>query len=207
MVKLSTKSIIFTVLIMNITILTFTLPEFTLNGYSQNSDTSEFNTKLYNNNENLDIQSPNTNNTVKEKNPYEEIVMKVNLLPNLNKYLKGWYQISNFTNVATNTSKLCPSGNCEYELKNGEMAQAFGSAERSLIAKILVDTGIAKEPMNLTSIWKAVKEFKTNGETIQLIEGTLVINDNSIGSENKYKINGTLSTYDDNYFLEVKGVK
>jgi hypothetical protein len=206
MVKPTTKSITFTaVTIMIITILTLTLPDIALNGFSQTRNDSESKLKT----EILDFQSPNTNSTVKTKTlGEEEIAMKVQLIPHENKYLKDWYQISNFAFVASNTSnKVCPSDICGYELENGEMAEEFVPGERSLTGKFIIDTGISKNLMNLTSYWKAVKELDKDGETIQIIDGTLKVSKNAFVPEQEYQINGTLSSDNDGYVLEVKSKK
>jgi hypothetical protein len=126
MVKPITKSIIFTIITM-INILTLTLPSITLNGFSQTL-------------ENQDFSSSNIASTSKEKIPTDEIVMKVQLVPHENNYLKDWYQVSNFLFVTSNTSKLCSSDTCEYKLENGKMTEVFNPGERSLTGKFNVDT-------------------------------------------------------------------
>jgi hypothetical protein len=213
----TTKSIAFIaitimMMMMIITIiLTLTLPDTALNVSSQTVDVSENKSKLNKTMKSLDFQSPNTDSTVKEKTSTEEeeIFMKVQLVPNENIYLKDWYQVSNFSFVTSNTSKLCPSSsssnNCKYELEDGKMAEAFDPSERSLTGKFKVDTGISKNLMNLSSIWKAVKELEKDGETIQVIEGTLKIGKDLFVPEHEYQINGTLSTYNNGYLLEIKG--
>ena len=90
----------------------------------------------------------------------EEIAMKVLLEPHENKYLKDWYQSSNFEFIAGNTSKLCSSDTCEYELERGIMAEAFVPSERSLTGIFKVDTGISKKLMKLSSTWKSVEELE-----------------------------------------------
>jgi hypothetical protein len=210
MVKPATIPIAFTAvtMMMIITILTLTLPDTALNVSSQIRDVSE---SQLNKSKVLDFQSPNTDSTVKEKtSTKEEIAMKVHLVPNENKYLKDWYQVSNFSFVTSNTSKLCPSSSntCEYELENGKMAEAFDPSERSLTGKFNVVTAMSSnELMNLSSIWKAVQELEKDGETIQVIEGTLKIGKDVFIPEHEYQINGTLSTYNNGYLLEIKGKK
>ena len=194
MVKRTTRSIIFTTITM-ISILTLTLPNITLNGFSQTL-------------ENQDFSSSNIESTSKEKIPIDEIVMKVQLVPHENNYLKDWYQVSNFSFVTSNTSKLCSSDLCEYKLENGKMTEEFNPGERSLTGKFNIDTAISSnELMNLSSIWKAVEELEEDGETIQVIKGTLSLDKDTFQPEHKYQINGTLSKNNDNYFLEIKGKK
>ena len=69
--------------------------------------------------------------------PPEEIAMKVLLEPHENKYLKDWYQSSNFSFISSNTSKL-------YELESGVMAEAFVPGERTLTGIFKFDTGVSK---------------------------------------------------------------
>jgi hypothetical protein len=206
MVKPTKKSIIFTAVTM-INILFLTLPSITLNGFSQTLEV-EFKPKINKTIEILDFQSTNTNSTVKEKTPREEIAMKVQLEPHENKYLKDWYHVSNFAFITTNTSKLCHSDTCKYELENGKMSEAFVPGERLLTGNFTVDTGLSKNLMNLSSTLKAVEELKRNGsETIQVIEGTLQVSKDVFPPEHEYKINGTLSTNNNGFILEIKGKK
>jgi hypothetical protein len=214
MVKPTNKSIPFTavtMVMMIITILTLTLPDIALNVSSQTRDVSEFE---LNKSKALDFQSSNTNSTVKKIKTLGEgegeITMKVQLVPHENNYLKDWYQVSNFSFVTSNTSKICTSSSdlCEYKLENGKMSEEFNPSERSLTGKFNVDTGkSSNELMNLSSIWKAVEELEEDGETIQVIKGTLSLDKDTFQPEHKYQINGTLSKNNDNYFLEVKGKK
>jgi hypothetical protein len=86
-----------------ISILILILPtNFTLNGVSQAIESPG-------------IQSSSTESTVKEIFPLEEISSKILLEAHENKYLKDWYQSSNFEFIS-NTSKLCSSGTCKYGL-------------------------------------------------------------------------------------------
>ena len=131
--KSKTKSIVFTTLTV-ISMLILILPtNITLNGFSQTIESPDF-------------QSSSTENTVKEIFPPEEISIKVLLEPHENKYLKDWYQSSNFEFIASNTSKLCSSDvTCKYELERGVMAEAFVPSERSLTGIFKVDTGVSKK--------------------------------------------------------------
>ena len=186
--KSKTKSNAFTtvpIIIMLILILPINI---TLNGFSQTIESPGF-------------QPSSTESTVKEMVlPREEIAMKVLLEPHENKYLKDWYQSSNFAFIAGNTSKL-------YELGDGVMAEAFVPGERTLTGIFKFDTGVSKKLMNLSSTWKAVEELERDGETVQVIEGTLTLGKDSSTPEYQYQINGTLSTNDDDYILEIKGKK
>ena len=193
--KSKTKSIVLTTLTV-ISLLILILPtNITLTGFSQTIESPGF-------------KSSSTENTGKETFPPEGISMKVLLEPHENKYLKDWYQSSNFEFMTSNTSKLCSSdGTCKYELERGVMAEAFVPSERSLTGIFKVDTGVSKKLMNLSSTWKAVEELERDGETIKVIEGTLTLGKDSFTPEYHYQINGTLSTNNDGYILEIKGKK
>ena len=132
--------------------------------------------------------------------PPEEIAMKVLLEPHENKYLKDWYQSSNLAFLDGNSSK-------RYELESGVMAEVFVPGERTLTGIFKFDTGVSKKLMNLSYTWKAVKGIERDGETVQVIKGTLTLGKGSSTPEYQYQINGTLSTNDDNYILEIKGKK
>ena len=189
LMKSKTKSIAFTTVTI-ISILILILPvNITLNGFSQTRESPGF-------------QPSSTKNIVKEMvMPPEEIAMKVLLEPHKNKYLKDWYQSSNFAFIAGNISQL-------YELEDGVMAEAFVPGERTLTGIFQFDTGVSKKLMNLSSTWKAVEEERErDGETVQVIEGTLTLGNDSSIPEYQYQINGTLSTNNDNYILEIKDKK
>jgi hypothetical protein len=196
MVKPTNGSIIIVTVTMIVTMVTLTLPNIILNGFSENFETP--NILLY-----------NIANASKDTTSTEEIIMQVQLFPFENKYLKDWYQISNFTLTTSNTtSNLCSSSNnCDYELENGKMSEAVASGERSLTGQLKVDTGTSKQLMNLSSIWKAVEEFEKDNKMIQIIEGTLKLVKGSFVPEHIYQINGTLSFDKNHYILEVQGKK
>ncbi len=187
LMKSKTKSIAFTTVTIIIMLILILPANFTLNGFSQTIESPGF-------------QPSSTEITIKEMVLPEEIGMKVLLEPHENKYLKDWYQSSNFAFIAGNTSKL-------YELKDGVMAEAFVPGERTLTGIFKFDTEVSKKIMNLSSTWKAVEELERDGETVQVINGTLTLGKDSSIPEYQYQINGTLSTNDDNYILEIKGKK
>jgi hypothetical protein len=196
MVKPTNRSIIFATVTMIITILTLALPNIILNGFSENFETPN-------------ILSYNIANASKDTTSTEELIMQVQLLPFENKYLKDWYQVSNFTLTTSNTtSNLCSSSNnCNYELENGKMSEALVPGKRSLTGQLKVDTGTSKQLMNLSSIWKTVEEFEKDNKMIQIIEGTLKLDKGSFVPEHTYQINGTLSSNKNYYILEVQGKK
>ena len=61
-------------------------------------------------------------------NTQEELATKIQLVPHENEFLDDYYQVSDFAFVLSNSSQLCPSGNCKYELEGGTM-----QAERILV--------------------------------------------------------------------------
>jgi hypothetical protein len=201
-IKTKPTTIILTAVAM-MTALTF-LSNTILDGHSQSLEIPEFKPKP---SENTDVQDIKPNNESSVKKPSEEIAMKVQLEEHENEFMDDWYQVSNFAFVASNNSKLCPSGNCEYELDNGEMEPAYVPGERTLTGKFKIDTGVSKKLMDFRSSWEAVEELERNGESIQVVEGTLGVGKDAFAPEHEYKINGTLSTDGDDYLLEIKGMK
>jgi hypothetical protein len=194
MVQIGTKSIILTAATI-MTILTLTLPSLDLNGFSQTL-------------QRLDFQSNyNIDKSEIKDNTQPELAAKIQLVPHENEFLDDYYQVSNFTFVLSNSSQLCPSGNCEYELEGGTMQAERIAGERSLTGRITIDIDEFKKAMELRASWKTVDEVEKYGENVKVIAGILDLGISQFGPENKYQINGTLTTDGDNYLLEIKGTK
>ena len=194
MVQIGTKSIILTAATI-MTILTLTLPSLDLNGFSQTL-------------QRLDFQSNyNIDKSEIKDNTQPELAAKIQLVPHENEFLDDYYQVSNFTFVLSNSSQLCPSGNCEYELEGGTMQAERIAGERSLTGRITIDIDEFKKAMELRASWKTVDEVEKYGENVKVIGGILDLGTSQFGPENKYQINGTLTTDGDNYLLEIKGTK
>lgn len=194
MVQIGTKSIILTAAII-VTILTLTLPSLDLDGFSQPL-------------QRLDFQSnSNIDKSEIKDNTQPELTAKIQLVPHENKYLDDYFQVANFGFVLSNSSQLCPSGNCKYELEGGTMQAERISGERSLTGRITIDEGDSKNMIELHASWNTVKELKQNSVTVQVIKGILDLGTSQFNPENKYQINGTLSKHGENYLLEIKGIK
>lgn len=194
MVQTGTKSIILTAATI-MTILALTLPSLDLNGFSQTL-------------QRLDFQSnSNIDKSEIKDNTQPELAAKIQLIPHENEFLDDYYQVSNFAFVLSNSSQLCPSGNCEYELEGGTMQAERIAGERSLAGRITIDTGDSKNMMELRASWKTIEEIEKNGENVKVIGGILELGISQFGPENIYQINGTLTTDGDNYLLEIKGIK
>jgi hypothetical protein len=168
------------------------------NGFSQSLQLPEFKSK-----------STTESNTIMEDDPNEQIAMKVQLEEHENPFLADadYYQASDFAFAATNNSKLCPNVNCEYELEGGQMPPAFIAGERSLDGKFKVNTGESKKIFDLRATWEAVEERDVDGELSQVIEGKLGIGKDKFNPQFEYEINGTLTTDDDEYILQVMGIE
>lgn len=194
MVQIGIKSIILTAVTI-MTMLTLTLPSLDLNGFSQTL-------------QRLDFQSnSNIDKSEIKDNTQPELAAKIQLVPHENEFLDDYYQVSNFTFVLSNSSQLCPSGNCEYELEGGIMQAERIAGERSLTGRITIDIGEFKQAMELRASWKTVDEVEKYGKNVKVIGGILELGISQFGPENKYQINGTLTTDGDNYLLEIKGTK
>src|SRR5688500_9021946 len=191
----NTKSIILTETTMVI-ILTLTLSSLSVDGFGQALQTPDFQS-----NSNIDKSEIIMNNT------QAELATKIQLEPHENEYLDDYYQVSDFAFVLSNSSQLCPSGNCEYELEGGTMQAERISGERSLAGRITIDTEDSKNMMELRASWKTVEEIEKNGENVKIIKGRLDLGTSQFNPENKYQINGTLTKQGENYLLEVKGIK
>ena len=194
MVQIDTKSINLTAITM-VTILTLILLNLSIDGFSQTLQTPDFHS-----NSNIG-KSEITDNT------QAELATKIQLVPHENEYLDDYYQVSDFAFVLSNSSQLCPSGNCEYELEGGTMQAERISGERSLTGRITIDTGDSKNMIELHASWKTVEETEKNGENVKVIKGTLDLGTSQFNPENKYQINGTLTKLGEYYLLEVKGIK
>ena len=138
-------------------------------------------------------------------NTQPELAAKIKLVPHENEFLDGYYQVSNFTFVLSNTSQLCPSGNCEYELEGGTMQAERIPGERSIAGRITIDTKESKKAIELHASWKTVEELEKNDENVKVIEGALELGISQFRQDNEYKINGTLIKDGENYTLEVIG--
>ena len=196
MVQISTKSIILTVTTM-VTILTFILLNLMIDGFGQTQQMPVFQS-----NSNIDKTEIKNNNT-----QAAELAMKIQLVPHENEYLDDYYQVSDFAFVLSNSSQLCPTGNCKYELEGGTMQAERIQGERSLAGRITIDIGDSIKAMELRASWKTIEELEKNNENVKVIEGVLDLGRSQFSPENKYQINGTFTKHGENYLLEVKGIK
>ena len=171
---------VFLTSIFMMTILTLILPSFNLNTFSQ---------------------------TETKDNTQPELAAKVQLVPHENEFLDDYYQVSDFAFELSNSSQLCPSGNCKYKLEDGTMQAERIPNQRSLAGRITIDTGESKKAMELRASWKTVEEIEKNGENVKVINGILNLGISQFRPDNEYQINGTLSTAGDGYVLEVKGLR
>jgi hypothetical protein len=193
--QIDTKSIILSATTI-VTVLTLTLLSLSMDGFSQTLQTPDFQSDS-----NIDKMEINDNNT------QAELVMKIQLTPHENEYLEDYYQVSDFVFVLSNSSQLCPSGNCEYDLEGGIMQAERIPGERSLAGRITIDTGESKKMLEVRASWKTAEELEKNGGNIKVIKGVLNLGTSQFSPENKYQINGTLTKHGENYLLEVGGIK
>ena len=191
----STFTVIFLTFITMITILILILPTLNLNIFSQTLQMPDFQS-----NSNIDKNEINYNTQ-------PELIAKIQLSPHENEFLDDYYQVSDFAFVLSNSSQLCPSGNCKYELEGGTMQAERIPGERSLAGRITIETGDSTKAMELRASWKAIEELEKNDENVKVIEGVLDLGRSQFSPENKYQINGTFTKHGENYLLEVKGIK
>jgi hypothetical protein len=63
--------------------------------------------------------------------------------------LEDYFDVSNFAFNTMETTDLCPTGNCNFELEGGEMFGAYTPEERMLSGKLRIDTGESKSSCEL----------------------------------------------------------
>jgi hypothetical protein len=136
-----------------------------------------------------------------------DFAMKVQLEPHENEFLEedGWYQVSDFALTISNSSELCPTGSCEFELEGGEMPGESTPGERSLMGKLNVITGDSTRIMDLNAFWQTVEEREQDGVTVQIVEGTLDASRDPVNPEYQSQINGTLTPDGNDFVLEAHG--
>ena len=135
-----------------------------------------------------------------------DYAMKVQLEPHENEFLRdeGYYQVSDFAIAISNSSELCPTSNCEFDLDGGEMTNEITPGERQLSGKLRVDTGDSTKIRDLYADWETVEERQQAGETVQVIKGELRLGDIN-NPEYDSTINGTLVPDGNDFILEAHG--
>ena len=196
MIQIDTKPIILSATTMVVAILILILPSLSIDGFSQTPQIPD-----------SQSNSSTDRSEIHDNNTQPELIAKIQLVPHENEFLDDYYQVSDFVFVLSNSSQLCPSGNCEYELEGGTMQAERIPGEMSLAGRITIDTGEAKKAMELRASWKTIEKLERNGENVKVIEGRLELGISQFRPDNVYKINGTLTTDAENYILEVKGTR
>lgn len=137
-----------------------------------------------------------------------DFAMKVQLEPHEEKFLRdmGYYQVSNFAIATSNSSDLCPTGNCEFDLDGGEMSNEIIPGERQLTGKLRVNTGESTKIMDLFATWQTIEERQQGGEEIQIIEGTFDAGNDPVNVEYQSQINGTLVSDGNDLIFEAHGI-
>jgi hypothetical protein len=122
-----------------------------------------------------------------------DYAMKVQLEPHENEFLRddGYYQVSDFAIAISNSSELCPTGNCEFDLDGGEMTNEISPGERQLTGKLRVNTGDSTKIMDLFATWQTIEERQQGGKGIQVVEGTLDAGNDPMNPDYQCQINGT----------------
>src|SRR5919112_2081624 len=154
MIQIDTKPIILSATTMVVTILILTLPSLSMNGFSQTLQMPDFKS------------NSSTDKSEINDNTQPELIAKIQLVPHENEFLDDYYQVSDFALVLSNSSQLCPSGNCEYHLEGGTMQAERIPDERSLAGRITIDTGESKTMLEVRASWKTVKELEKNGGNV-----------------------------------------
>lgn len=142
----------------------------------------------------------------------EDFAMKVQLEPYEDDEFglhEDEYQVSDFAIAISNSSELCPTGTCKFDLDGGEMTNEISPGERQLNGKLRIDTGDSTKIMNINANWQTVEEREQDGERVQVIEGTLNAgrgDDVYSTPEYQSQINGTLVPDSNGLILEIHGI-
>ncbi len=107
--------------------------------------------------------------------------------------------------MISNSSELCPIGNCEFDLDGGEMTSEITLGERQLTGKLRINTGDSTKIMDLFATWQTIEEHQQVGEEVQVVEGTLDAGNDPVNFEYQSQINGTLVSDGNDLILEAHG--
>jgi|SRR5215207_1231947 len=119
---------------------------------------------------------------------------------------EDYYSVSNFAFTVMNGSELCPTGNCEFELEGGEIADEYIPGERILTGKLRIETGDSSKIMDVLAPWSTVEERTGEGsEKIRVIEGTFGLGRDPVNPDFEYRINGTMIPEGSNYIVALHG--
>jgi hypothetical protein len=135
----------------------------------------------------------------------DQFSMMLQLRPHENQYLPDYYQVLYFQFAISNPNELCPIQNCVFQLEGGVMGSESTPGERSLRGKLMINTGDTTRIRDLSAYWAAVEERAEGGQRVQVIEGTLTLGTDRLGTENRYQINGTLTPYGQDLMLAIQG--
>lgn len=122
--------------------------------------------------------------------------------------LDDYFDASNFAMTVPESSELCPTGNCEFELEGGQISAETAPGERFLTGKLKVDTGDVSKIMDVYAPWETVEERTgEDGELIRVIEGTFGIGGDPMAGnpDFDYRINGTMISDGSNYIVALQG--
>ena len=119
--------------------------------------------------------------------------------------LNDYYKVLDWQFAMSNPNELCPTQNCVFQLEGGVMGSEYTPGERSLNGKLMINTGDTTRIRDLTAYWVAIEERTEGGQKVQVIEGTLTLGTDRLGTENRYQINGTLTPYGQNLMLAIQG--
>ncbi len=160
--------------------LVLTFPSLPLNGFGQNETPS---------------------------NQDKDVTLKMQLKPNT--IVKGVFDVTGFQFSATNSTALCPTTSCEYELIDGQSLFHFATDyEKILVGTIKIDTGESTQLKRMKTYLQAIEGRETDdGKTIQVLIGRLDIGIDEFNPEYSFSVNGTQTTIGDNLILDLKGTK
>jgi hypothetical protein len=126
--------------------------------------------------------------------------MSIRLQPHENDFLAedGYYQVSSFQLSVNNSQDLCPTGNCEYTIEEGEFRPNSFTGGYTLEARLkaTVTEGDTKNSkfFLLNGDLEKVGLEETTSKLTEFLEGTLGLGGTAFDPDIEYNVaNGTFS--------------
>ena len=123
----------------------------------------------------------------------DEIKILAQFEPDDSKYTEYTYTIKNFIMISSNNSQICPSNNCHFQFKDGNLRQnSFSSNLYSLSGILRIGTPEGSGDMryqvyDMKAEFKIYETLEKSNATIHYVDGTINIGD-SFNPKIKYQI-------------------
>lgn len=142
------------------------------------------------------------------------ISMKVNLKPQANEIVADdrGYEVTSFQFNASNAQELCPLGNCEYDIEDGQYRTFTGGSGYVFEGRLKVtvtegDTKLSKF-YDMRADLKKIGSEETPSKLTEILEGNIGFVGSSTVPEVEYPtVNGTLQLDGESPILTLQGIK